>query len=124
MRRTIISSVALCAIGAIAAPASAQDVGTDVRCILVSNVFARIETDATRKQLAQASAMYFTGRVTARLSAPQIKAQFLAQSKAVDKYNGGPIMTACAKRFQQDQRMLQGIGQELQKSKPAAPAKK
>lgn len=124
MRRTTISSVALCAIGAITAPASAQDVGSDVRCILVSNVFARIETDATRKQLAQASAMYFTGRVTGRLSAPQIKAQILAQSKSVDKNTGGPIMTACAKRFQQDQRMMQGIGMELQKSKPAAPAKK
>ncbi|QQV76712.1 hypothetical protein H5J25_15010 [Sphingomonas aliaeris] len=124
MRRTIISSVALCAIGAIAAPANAQDAGSDIRCILVSNVFARIETDATRKQLAQASAMYFTGRVTARLSAPQIKAQILAQSKSVDKNNGGPIMTACAKRFQQDQRMMQGIGQELQKSNPIPPAKK
>ena len=51
MRRTIISSVALCAIGAAAAPAHAQDAGSDIRCILVSNVFARIETDATRKQL-------------------------------------------------------------------------
>ena len=62
--------------------------------------------------------------MTARLAAPQIKAQILAQSKAVDKNTGGPIMTACAKRFQQDQRMMQGIGQELQKSNPIPPAKK
>ena len=123
MRTFIISSAAL-SLGLIAAgPAVAQDAGSDVRCLLVSNVFARVETDATKKGLAQAAAVYFSGRAVARLSPAQIKAQIVAQSKTVDKNSGGPIMTACAKRFQQDQRMMQTIGQELQKAKPAtAPA--
>jgi hypothetical protein len=124
MRRFIISCVAMCVSGFAAAPAVAQDPGSDVRCLLVSNVFARIEADATRKQLAQASAVYFTGRAAARLSPAQIKAQIVAQSKSVDKTTGGPIMTACAKRFQQDQRMMQAIGQDLQKTKALAPPKK
>ena len=122
MRTFITSSAAfgLCLIAA--TPAVAQDAGADVRCLLVSNVFARVETDATKKALAQASAVYFSGRATAKLAPAQIKAQIVGQSKTINKDSGGPIMTACAKRFQQDQRMMQTIGQELQKTRPAPAA--
>ena len=123
MRNYLISILASGVSLTVAGPATAQNVGLDVRCMLVSNVFVRVETDLKRKTLAQATGLYFSGRVTARLSAAQIKDQIIVQAKSITKDNGGPIMTECAKRFQEDQRMMQAVAQQIQKVNPVPASK-
>lgn len=124
MRTYIVSSLALSLGFAFATPASAQDAASDVRCILVSNVFSRVEPDVKKKAVAQATGLYFSGRVSARMSPAQIKAQIVAQAKGLNKDNSGPVMTACAKYLQENQRMMQGVALEIQKANPAPPSAK
>lgn len=65
------------------APASAQAPDNDVRCLTVSKFFAAIEKDPGKKQLSVASAFFYLGRIDARLSTAQLKAQLGSPSALI-----------------------------------------
>ena len=92
------------------APVSAQGPDNDVRCLTTSKFFAATEKDPQKKQLAVASAFFFLGRIDARLSPAQIKAQLVAPGALIKQSEAGSIMNACAKKVQVTQRSLQAIG--------------
>ncbi len=109
---------------ATAAAASAQTTDQDVRCVLAGNAFGATEKDAARKQLALATALFFGGRVDARLSPAQMRAAVAAQGRALTTADLPATMTACAARFQAKERAMQAIGRqvaEAQHPQPAAP---
>ena len=95
------------------APASAQPADNDVRCLTVSKFFAATEKDPGRKQLSVASAFFYLGRIDARLSPAQLKAQLTAPSALIKQAEAASIMNACAKKLQATQRSLQVLGQAV-----------
>ena len=115
-RRLILACAGL----ALAAPVAAQTIDQDVKCMMVSNVFATQEKDPQRKQVAQASALYYFGRVDARLPVGQLQAKILALRSSLTKDNIGPTMNGCAKQLTDRQRALQAVAQNA----PTGPAKK
>jgi hypothetical protein len=92
-------------------PASAQPPDSDVRCLTASKFFAATEKDPGRKQLSVASAFFYLGRIDARLSPAQLKAQLAAPSALIKQAEVASIMNACAKKLQATQRSLQVLGQ-------------
>ncbi|PZU09600.1 hypothetical protein [Sphingomonas sp.] len=113
------ASLALAMLGA--APAMAQDVGADVRCLLVSNAFAATEKDQAKKQFAIEASHFFFGRVDVRVTQPQLKAQIVAVSKTLRPQDMAPTMNACVKRLQDRQRVMQVIGREIAAANPRPP---
>lgn len=106
---------------AVAVPASAQAVDPDVQCLLASNAFSSLEKDPAKKQMAASAALFYAGRLDARLNPAQIKAKVLASGKSLNQQNAGTIMTACAKQLQAKQKALQAMGQEIARAQGAAP---
>jgi hypothetical protein len=92
-------------------PASAQAPDNDVRCLTASKFFAATEKDPGRKQLSVASAFFYLGRIDARLSPAQLKAQLAEPSALIRQAEVASIMNACAKKLQATQRSLQVLGQ-------------
>ncbi|WP_420141747.1 hypothetical protein [Sphingomonas sp.] len=111
MRSRIIAAALVTAAGAAALPA--QTIDRDVRCLMVSNVFAQAEKDAKKKQLALASSFFFMGRIDGRLQPSQLKTQLQAQARTLNNKTIGQTMDGCAKIVQASQRTLVATGQQL-----------
>lgn len=91
---------------AAAAPASAQSTG-DVRCLIVSNLFAKMSKDPKQKAIAEMSKFYYLGRLHGRIAPAQLQAQAVAQAKTLTQANAGPAMTACARQLQAGARSVE-----------------
>ena len=120
IRPLIIAGLAIAA----AAPAAAQTVDQDVKCMLASNVFATQEKDPQRKQIAQASALYYFGRVDGRVPLPQLKDKILTVGKSFTPATLGPVMTTCARQLQDRQKALQDVGRQVAAAAPKGPPPK
>ncbi len=107
MYRHMLSVVAAIVTALTAVPAIAQVAGDDVRCMIVSEAFSKLEKDPARRQLAMSAGLFYFGRVDAQISGPALRTQFLAQKRILQKQDAGQIMTACAKAFIARQRGLQ-----------------
>jgi hypothetical protein len=113
MRSSFLFSVAAFTVATLAAPAIAQDAASDVRCVLVANAFAATEKEVDKKQFATQTAHFFYGRVDARLTPPQLKAQVIAVSKTLTPQNLAPTMNACVTRLKDRLGVMQQIGREM-----------
>lgn len=110
---TSIIALALCTF---AAPALAQSAASDVRCMLVSNVFAKNDKNPQAKQIASAAGLFYSGRVSA-LPKATIQSALAAEVKELTPANAAPAMTSCAQRMSQALQQLQTLGTELQQKK-------
>ena len=95
-----------------AAPANAQ-AGNDVKCLLASNLFAKAAKDPKARTAAEASKLYFLGRIHGRLNAVQLKGEMLAQQKTITPKNAGVVMNGCARQMEAGIRMVQGVTQQI-----------
>ncbi|MCA1653612.1 MAG: hypothetical protein ABR588_01030 [Sphingomicrobium sp.] len=118
MSRLSISAAVALGLTVLSAPAAAQGVDQDVRCLLLSNAFAKAEKDPAKRNIAVGSGLYYFGRVDARLSGDALRNQILAQGKLLTNQNAGPLMTACAQQLQVRQRLLLTLGQSLNGAQP------
>lgn len=105
---------------AVAVPASAQTSESDVRCLIVSKFYAANEKDPAKKQLSILSAFFYLGRIDARMTVDQLKAQAAAPSGQIKAADAGPIMTECAKKLQISEKTMMNV----QPATPAATAPK
>jgi hypothetical protein len=127
-RQTALLSLAL-GLSLVPAVANAQATADpDVRCMLVSNVFAEKETDANKKQVAIISVAYYLGRIDAKLSPAQFRNAVIAVGKEPLGKEIAQIMTNCARGLQSKQiataEMMKAIGASQQGAAKPAPAKK
>lgn len=109
-----------------AAPAMAQNVDGDVRCFMVSSVFAQMDKDPKRQQVAFAARYYFLGRLDGRLASPQLKEKMTVQGKLLTPKTLGPTMDGCVKQLAAVEQTFTTIGREVaaaQKNAAAAPKK-
>lgn len=113
MFRFLLRLLLIVGLPVLASPGAAQAVDPDVRCLVLSNWFARSDKDPGRKQLAAASATYFLGRIDARLSDAQLRTQVVALGKSLNKDNAGPLMNACVRRFADKQKAMLAMGQSI-----------
>ena len=98
-------------------PVSAQSVPEDVRCLLLSNGFARGAKDERAKQVAAETLVFFVGRLDGR-AAPQVLTNAMrSQATSIDPKNAGPEMTTCAARVARAKQAIQALGRN------AAPTK-
>ena len=95
-----------------AAPATAQ-AGNDVKCLLASNLFTKAAKDPKARTAAEASKLYYLGRIHVRLNAAQFKAEMLAQQKTITPKNAGVVMNACARQMESGIKMVQSVTQQL-----------
>ena len=107
MFRHALTVAAAIGIALTAAPAIAQTVEHDVRCMILSEAFSKLEKDPAKKQVAAATGLYFFGRVDAQISGTALRSQFFAQRALLRQQNAGEVMTACAKDFMAHQHDLQ-----------------
>ena len=78
-----------------AAPASAQS-PSDVRCLLVSNFFAKVSKDEKARRRAENASYFYLGRSAGRFNDAQLKAALDAEQKSLKSSNAGPLMAACS----------------------------
>lgn len=95
----------------LAAPAAAhgQSVSDDVRCLLVSNAFAKGAQQEQARRVAGASAAFYLGRLSGRTDAGAIGSAMRTQPAGINQKNAGPVMNACAARMTQAERSLQAL---------------
>jgi hypothetical protein len=101
---------------ALAAPAAAQSLASDVKCLVVSNLFAKSK-DPKARQAGVETRFFYLGRLNG--SAAQIQAALEAQGRTITQANAGPTMQACARAVVQRASEVQAIGQRIR-----PPAKK
>ena len=99
-----------------AAPASAQ-ANNDVRCLLASNLFAKAAKEPKARTAAEASKLYYLGRIHGRLNAQQLKSELVTQQKAITPKQAGEIMYGCARQMDAGIRLVQGVTQQLMPKK-------
>lgn len=101
----------------LAVPASAQGIQEDIRCVLLSGMFAKGAKDEKGKQIARLTGAFYLGRVDGRADAKAITDILRAESKAFDPKTAGPLMDACAAKLGVAQKSMNDLGRTL------APAK-
>lgn len=90
------------------APAAVTPPRTDANCLLVSNVFAQQSTDPTQKAHAQNVLFYYFGRLDARTTEAQMKAE-LKQAGSI-QFTGetaSALMNSCVQNMQTRAQVLQ-----------------
>lgn len=102
-----------------AAPATKAPVAppprTDANCLLVSNIFAQQSTDATQKAHAGNVLFYYFGRLDARTSEAQLRAE-LKQAGSI-QFTGetaAALMNSCVQNMQTRAQVLQNASQQVQ----------
>lgn len=111
---TIAASVFLLVTGA---PAFAQSVPADVRCLVISNVFAQRATTAVSRESAAKSMLFYLGRLDGRADSASIITAMRALGGKIDHTTAPAEMSACAARVAQAQQTIQAA------SRAAAPPK-
>ena len=94
------------------APADAQATN-DVKCLMASNLFSKAAKDPKARALGDAGKYFYLGRITGRLTEQQVRAQMIAQTKAITAANAGSVMTACAKQMEGGAAMVERVGKQL-----------
>ena len=102
-------AVALLIVG-IASPASAQTVPEDVRCMLLSNIFAKGAADEKVRNRAAQNLAFFMGRLDDRSDPQGIVSAIRIQASSIDAKTAGPAMEACASRMARAAQSMQALG--------------
>ena len=111
MFRQILSASAAFVLVLTSGPALAQNTQKDLRCMILSEAFSKLEKDPAKRQVAAATGLFYFGRVDAQISGAALRSEFMAQKSVLHQKNAGQAMTDCAKEFIARQRILQTIVQ-------------
>ncbi len=98
------------------AAVGAQGGSDDVRCLMVSNIFAKSAKEPKAKQIAQSAKLFYGGRAS-QLAAADLEAAMVAQKDRIGAANAGALMNACAQSMDQSLKTIQSTGQKLQAQK-------
>jgi hypothetical protein len=99
----------------LAAPAPAQTVVDDVRCLRLSNAFAQGATEEPMRQASARTLLFYLGRLDARADPQAVKNAM--QTVKVDPKTASTDMVACAQRVEHAVQAMEALG------KPPEPGK-
>jgi hypothetical protein len=105
-------AVALLIVG-IVSPASAQTVSEDVRCMLLSNIFAKGASDEKVRNGASLNLAFYIGRLDGRADPQGIASAMRTQASSIDQKTAGPAMDACASRLARASQSIQALGKTV-----------
>ena len=91
---------------------------TDAQCLIVSNAFANSSTDDNQKKAAEASVYFYLGRVSDRMTAPQLKTLLDTQAKTITDKTAADTMNACVHAIQAKVQLLQSLAPKAPAAKP------
>lgn len=97
-----------------AAPASAQSVPDDVRCLLLSNVFGKAGNNEKAKEVASETMVFYIGRLDSRSDDQAITRAMRAQAPTIDAKTAGQEMNACVTRVTRAKQRIQTLGSAAQ----------
>ena len=107
--------VAITAVGvSMSTPSFAQS-PDDVRCLMLSNVFAKVSSaggdnnHAEAQKAAQSAALFYLGKIDGRWSEEQLRAAQIQQRKTITSANAGAGMQRCMQQMQASARKMQAI---------------
>jgi hypothetical protein len=103
-----LGAFALLPLGASAA--TAQSVGNDAKCFIVSNMFTK-SSDPKAKKAATEASFFYLGRLGGSTS--QLETLLAQQAKTIDPKNASVIMQGCAKTVAQRANEVQNVGKRL-----------
>lgn len=103
-------------IATFATPAHAQSVN-DVQCVLASNAMSKVAKDPNMKRAAEATLHFYLGRIDGKFNEAQLAAAFTSQLSSLTGAKVGPIMQACYQFAQQRMKVVQGVGDQLNRSR-------
>jgi hypothetical protein len=91
----------------IAIPAFAQSVPDDVRCLALSNAFAKSAKEEPARQAATRALFFYLGRLDAHGDRPAVRSAM--QNSKIDPKVAGAQMTACSNRFANAAREMESL---------------
>jgi hypothetical protein len=94
--------------------ANAQSTNEDVRCLMVSSVFARIAKDDNTRRASAMTGAFYLGRLNGRISPAALTAAIKSQDNGMPAKQAEPIMRACAARATAAQEQVAAIARQLQ----------
>ena len=100
-------------LAAAAPPASAPGVNKNIRCLMLSNLYAKSAKDDRGRQAAAETRLFYLGRVDDRMTDAQLEAAMLAAGKAITPDTAGAEMDKCAQLLEQRSRAMTLIGDRL-----------
>ncbi len=100
-------------IAGVVSPACAQTVPEDVRCMLLSNMFAKYASDEKVRNAAARSLVFYIGRLDGRADAQTIASAMRAQASSIDPKTSGPAMDACASRVARAAQSIQALAKTV-----------
>lgn len=100
--------------------AAAQTLPQDVRCLMLSNMFAAIATDPAGRQAAAQSLIFYVARLEGRGDARMIATVMRAQRATIVAQTASADMLACGTRMQRASQVIQDA---MKAAAPPAPAK-
>jgi hypothetical protein len=77
-----------------AVPAQAQGQPSDVKCLLLSNIYAKQADDEKARAAALQATFFYLGRVTGPVA--DVQARLKEEAKTLPSGNNGDAMAACA----------------------------
>lgn len=113
IRKLILASLVI----GFALPASAQTVPEDVRCVLLSNLYAKQATDDHGRQLASQTLAFYLGRLDGRANQQALATALRNQAPTIDPKTAGPAMNTCALRLASAEQGIQAAGRTIAPSK-------
>jgi hypothetical protein len=113
--RTTFWIAATCAF-LLAGKASAQGTASDVRCLVVSNAYAKGANDPKAQEIAKSARLFYGGRLSMR-DVGGIGRELAAQQKQITPANAGPIMNSCAQEMSRSLGALEAVGRPQQPGK-------
>ena len=103
----IIKAVGGLFVAGIAIPAAAQSIPDDVRCLALSNAFAKSSTEEPAREAASRALLFYLGRLDARGDAPAVRSAM--QSSKIDPKTAPTEMSACSSRFANAAQAMQSL---------------
>lgn len=117
MVRTIILAAAGSAL--LFSTGAAAQASADVRCLILSNAFAKTGINPQAKKAAESSAFYYLGRIDGRIGDAQLRAALEGHAKTIKAATAGAEMQACVRRMQASGMRVQSLA-----PRPPQPAAK
>lgn len=101
-----------------AAPAKAPN--RDVRCLMLSNLFAKAAPDAKGKEAAGQARLFYLGRVSSRFSQTQLESAMGAEASAIAPAKVGAEMNTCFASVRAAAAAIEAAGAKARRADAAA----
>jgi hypothetical protein len=109
-------------------PAASAPANRDVRCLLLSNLYAKTAAHSEGQAAAAQSRLFYLGRVSGRLSGAALTTAMTAAAKTVSPEKAGVDMNACLATVQSSAASVESAGKTVRQivlpgaTMPATPA--